>query len=193
MRADSGFIALFYLQFCQKEPLLEDEAGRYSLQYEERETKELVCFVQQALLEIERRGQHVSARKAFPDKVYITHELRIFIGRKELKIRPMAKTVLLLFIKHPEGIVLKEIGRYKPEMLRYYRRVMRSLEPELAEQRVQRILDIFNNDLNVNIARVNAAISALVKENARSFYQIQGSGGHPKSIPLDRSWVQWED
>ena len=102
----------------------------------------------------------------------------------------MAKTILLLFLKHPEGIALKQIATYELELAKIYRGVSRSSNPSEIENRVQRILDLFNNDLNVNIARVNRALAQLV-DNAAD-YQIVGIAGLPKRIPLDRKWVIWE-
>ena len=104
----------------------------------------------------------------------------------------MAKSVLLLFLKHPEGIVLKDILDYGPELSRYYHRVSRSSSPAEIDARVLRVMDLFNNDLSVHIARVNAAVKSLVGAGESRPYQIRGSRGHPKTIPLDRDLVHWE-
>ena len=106
------------------------------------------------------------------------------------KLRPMAKTVLLLFLQHPEGIPLKCIGDHREELAVYYRRCSRSLDPAAIDRSISRILDIFSNDLNVNIARVNAAVDMLAGK--ASLYRIQGAPGHAKTILLDRSLVVWE-
>ena len=186
---DWGLIGLFY---CER--LTEAGEGlKDDVLLECRETEELVQFVQNALGEIRRRGSAEAIMAGLlPEQVHITHELRIFIGQKELRIRPMAKTVLLLFLRHPEGIPLKQIADYQNELLGYYRRVMRSMDDSVAEERVQRIVEIFNNNLNVQIARVNAAVSALVAPESGPFYRIQGSAGERKSILLDRRWMVWD-
>ena len=104
----------------------------------------------------------------------------------------MAKTVLLLFLRHPEGILLKRISDYRAEMTADYRRCMRSLDPEDVERRIQRLMDIFSNELNVNISRVNAALAALVAPEEEQLYRVSGRAGTPKSILLDRTLVIWE-
>lgn len=174
---------LYYLSWTT----LEDPQGEYGVRWEEQETEELLCFIKSAIQEVERRGIQVSPPI---EKVRITRTLRVFVGNNELKIRPMAKTILLLFLKHPEGIALKQIASYESELAMLYRRVSRSSNPSEIEYRVQRILDLFNNDLNVNIARVNRAIAQLV-DNA-SDYRIVGLAGCPKRILLNRKWVIWE-
>lgn len=190
---DLAYLALYFLLDGSEElTMLLDPCKDYGIVWEEQELTALVAFIQSALREMERRGERMLPPDILPERVYITRELRIFIGQKELKMRPMAKTVLLLFLQHPEGIVLKDIADHQAELLSYYRRVMRSQDPEAAHERVRRIIDIFNNELNVNISRVNAAISRLVPAAQQAFYQIHGGAGHSKSILLDRTRVHWE-
>lgn len=194
---EEGRLALWYLTWRGGADTLEEGAAPWDGRpLEERETEELVAFVRLAMEEIRRRGVPSAL---LPTTAYleaaplrITRGLRIFIGQQELKMRPMSKTVLLLFLRHPEGILLKQIGDYRREMEGYYRRLNRSSNPMAVQQRICRIVDIFNNDLNVNISRINTAITALVNGPAGQLYHIRGTAGTPKSIPLDRSLVIWE-
>lgn len=165
---------------------LEEPQTLYGINWEEQETEELITFVRKAMQEVNRRGISLQAEKC----VRITKTCRVFIGSTELKVRPMAKSILLLFLKHPEGIPLKEITTYRRELAQFYRRISKSSEPIEIESRINRIMDLFNNDLNVHIARVNRAIASLV-DNAGN-YQIGGMAGTPKRIQLDRERVIWE-
>ena len=174
-------LALFFLSF-QDPQALEDRHTPYG-QAEESEVRDLLSFIR------ETSGKYAAP---VPSEVRITRTLRVYVGAQELKIRPMAKAVLLLFLRHPEGIVLKEIGDYRAEMTTFYGRVMRSMDPQDVDRRIQRLLDIFSNELNVNISRVNAALSALVGPAEEKLYRVSGRAGEPKSIPLDRTLVIWE-
>ena len=191
---DWGILALYYL--LGRRSNLEEPGVLYGINWEEQETRDLISFVRLASEELQRRE---SERKAdvwgpmygpTPTKVRITRGLRVYIGPKELKIRPMAKAVLLLFLKHPEGIQLKCIADYREELAGYYRRVSRSQNREVIEQSIERIMDCFSNHLNVNIARINAAMGTVV-ENVIP-YRIEGVAGEAKNILLDRSLVIWE-
>ncbi len=178
-----GVLALFFLT----SPEWEEPQMPYNLDWEEQETADLLAFVKLATTELSRRGLP-SAQE--PETVRVTSSLRVYIGIKELKVRPMAKTVLLLFLNHPEGIPLKHISDYQEELTAYYRRVSRSSTREEIDRRVVKMMDMFNNELNVNIARINRAVANLVDEASR--YLITGDAGYPKRIPLDRKWVIWE-
>ena len=191
---DWGILALYYLLGRRSD--LEEPGVLYGINWEEQETRDLISFVRLASEELQRREAERTADAwgpmygPVPTKVRITRGLRVYIGSKELRIRPMAKAVLLLFIKHPEGIQLKCIADYREELAGYYRRVSRSLDKEVIERSITRILDCFSNDLNVNIARVNAAVETLVDNPIP--YRIDGAAGEAKHIRLDRSLVVWE-
>ena len=178
---NDALLALFFLSY-QGSSALEEGPDSYG-PAEECEARDLISFVRQA---------RDCYRAPAPGLVRITRTLRVYIGPDELKIRPMAKTVLLLFLRHPEGILLKHISDYRAEMTADYRRCMRSLDPEDADRRIQRLLDIFSNELNVNISRVNAALTALVGPEEEQLYRVSGRAGTPKSIRLDRTLVIWE-
>ena len=178
---NDALLALFFLSH-QGSRALEEGRTPYGTE-EESEARDLLGFVRQA------RGLYAAPA---PGLVRITRTLRVYIGPQELKIRPMAKTVLLLFLRHPEGILLKRISDYRAEMTADYRRCMRSLDPEDVERRIQRLMDLFSNELNVNISRVNAALAALVAPEEEQLYRVSGRAGTPKSIRLDRTLVIWE-
>ena len=178
---NDALLALFFLSY-QGSGALEEGYDPYGTP-EECEARDLLGFVRQA------RG---TCTAPAPGLVRITRTLRVFIGPDELKIRPMAKTVLLLFLRHPEGILLKHISDYRAEMTADYRRCMRSLNPDDVDRRIQRLMDIFSNELNVNISRVNAALATLVAPEKEQLYRVSGRAGTPKSIRLDRTLVIWE-
>ena len=180
MTYNSQLILYYFLHAhgqCMEEP-----AAEYAGAAEETEASEAARFVREA-----------SARNLIPppsrEIIRITRGMRIYIGNEELKLRPMSKAVLLLFLRHPEGIALKDIGDHREELMLLYSRAARTDDPAKIERSVARVLDIFSNELNVNLSRVNAALSALKNEGKCHFY---GSAGMPKSFQILRVLVIWE-
>ena len=84
---------------------------------------------------------------------------------------------------------MKNIGDHKEELTRLYSRVARTDKPEKIERSVARLIDIFSNELNVNLSRVNAALSALENEVR---HQIDGRAGERKSFKFFKAIVIWE-
>jgi hypothetical protein len=194
MLFEESLLALYYL--CESGgEVLESPGMFYGKSLEEQETAELAAFVEMASRELRKREhgpeRNVLVRKTVGNaRIRITGNLRIYVGAQEVRVRPMAKCVLLLFLKHPEGIVLKSISDYSSELAYFYRRVSRSDNPSEIANRVQKLLDICTNNLNINISRANAAMAGLVDEP--DLYTIKGTAGRRKTIRLSRSLVVWE-
>ncbi|MBR4734898.1 MAG: hypothetical protein IK052_02280 [Bacteroidales bacterium] len=180
MTYNSQLVLFYFLHIAGK--CLESTPSPYSGVAEEAEAVEVAQFVQCA-----------SALEVTPppprEIIRITRGLRIFFGQRELQLRPMSKAVLLLFLRHPEGIALKDIGDFREELTRLYSMASRSDNPEKIARSVARVVDIFSNELNVNLSRVRAALSALEKEGT---YQISGRAGEPKSFKFFKTIVIWE-
>ena len=185
--------ALFYLMRYPHK--LEDASARYAPETEIQETEELVHYVR--IKEDESISSNRWVQSGTDDRlayasIRITRSFRIYLGGEELKLRPMAKSVLLLFLRHPEGIVLKDIYDYREELSALYRQVSRVSNPADSETHIARVLDLFTNELNVNISRVNAAVAAMVERSQEPLYRVDGKAGMPKHIRLSRSQVVWE-
>lgn len=175
-------LALYFFYHLAQNVGLEIPPAEYSRTQEEVEAAELAQFVESA--------SALPVTPHLPSSVIrISRDLQIYIGNQELKLRPMSKAILLLFLLHPEGIELKRIADYEPELTRYYSRLSRSDDKGQISRSIGRVLDVFSNELNVNLSRVNSAISALEKD---SRYLVKGQHRKPKTIPLNRSLVIWE-
>lgn len=180
MTYNSQLVLFYFLHIAGN--CLESTQAPYSGVAEEADAMEVAQFVQVA-----------SALEVAPppprEILRVTRGLRIYFGQEELQLRPMSKAVLLLFLRHPEGIALKDIGDFREELTRLYSRAARSDDPEKIARSVARVVDIFTNELNVNLSRVKSALSALEKEG---IYQISGRAGEPKSFKFFKTIVIWE-
>ena len=175
-------LILFYFYHLAIQMGLDAPQAPYSTVTEDVEAAELVHFV--------RAASDIPVVPRLPSSVVrVTRGLQIYIGEQELKLRPMSKAILLLFLIHPEGIELKRIGDYEQELTKYYGRLARTDNPAQISRSIGRVMDVFSNELNVNLSRVNSAISALEKDE---LYQVKGPAREPKSIPLNRALVIWE-
>ena len=55
----------------------------------------------------------------------ISRNYRISLGddRKEVKLEPLVKSLYLLFLHHPEGIIFKDLPDYRQELAEIYNKV----------------------------------------------------------------------
>lgn len=114
------------------------------------------------------------------------------LHRKRIRASWLVKAVYFLFLKNPEGIVFKELGDYREELLGIYK----ALKPMgLSKRTIQSIEDVTNpllNSINEKCARIRSAFVKEFDEGLAKNYFVTGERGKPKKISLPRELVVWE-
>ncbi len=136
----------------------------------------------------------MNEEELFPQLV-VTEDYKIMLADgadTEVKMEPLVKAVYLLFLSHPEGIVLKCLSDYRKELTQLYL----LLRPAgLTDRVLQSIEDVTNptlNSINEKCARIRKAFSGLLPKSVARYYSISGKRGEPKKIALPRDLVVWE-
>ena len=126
----------------------------------------------------------------------MTKDFRLFLpdyNDIEIKMEPLVKAVYLLFLKHPDGIVFKELSDYREELLNIYK----GLKPMgLSKRTIQSIEDVTNpllNSINEKCARIRSAFVKEFDEGLAKNYFVTGERGEAKRITLSRDLVVWEE
>ena len=131
-----------------------------------------------------------------PEKIVITEDYRILIpGRydMEIRMRPLVKTVFLLFLNHPEGIRFRELGLYRDEMMKYYLGISRRGDAESLSKSIDRLIDPDDNSINEKVSVLTETLSRYFPGPSAIPYSVTGAAGTPKRIALDRYYVEWSN
>ena len=109
----------------------------------------------------------------------------------EVKMEPLVKAVYLLFLSHPEGIVLKCLSDYRKELTQIYL----LLRPTgLTDRVLQSLEDVTNptlNSINEKCTRIRKAFAGILPQSIARYYVIAGKRGEAKYISLPRVNVVW--
>ena len=130
-----------------------------------------------------------------PERIVVTRDYRILLPDRydmEIRMRPLVKTVFLLFLRHPEGIRFRELAHYRDEMLSLYGGISRRGDREAQERSIDRLLDPDDNSIHEKVSVLSETLSRYFHGPASIPYTITGAAGTPKRIPLDRYYVEWE-
>lgn len=136
----------------------------------------------------------MNEEELFPQLV-VTENYKVVLADgadTEIKMEPLVKAVYLLFLSHPEGIVLKYLPDYKKELTALYL----LLRPYGMTDRVMRsIEDVTNptlNSINEKCARIRKLFSEILPKSVARYYAISGKRGEAKKIDLVRANVVWK-
>lgn len=110
---------------------------------------------------------------------------------KEVHFTPQVKALYVLFLKHPEGIIMKHIGDYKQEYKSLYMHFTNRSEDDWLSSFVDKLLDVCNrNALDVKKSQCNDALHRIIEEDELfQYYEIEAKRGRPHRIRLNRELV----
>jgi hypothetical protein len=136
----------------------------------------------------------MNEEELFPQMV-VTEDYKVVLADEkqvEVEMEPLVKAVYLLFLKHPEGIVFKNLPDYRQELTKIYSEI----RPwGLTDRAIQSIEDVTNpllNSINEKCARIRKIFVTLLGSNLSESYYIKGERGEAKKITLSRDLVVWE-
>ena len=131
----------------------------------------------------------------FPQLV-VTKDYEIILLSDDKKVmvemEPLVKAVYLLFLSHPEGIVLKCLPDYRKELTRLYLLLRPAGMTDRVEKSIIDVTSATSNSINEKCARIRKIFSGLLPKSVARYYAISGKRGEPKKIDLVRANVIWE-
>ena len=127
-------------------------------------------------------------------KLVIGKNYRLFLDeeRKEVHMEPLVKAVYLLFLKHPEGIVFKDLPDYRMELADIYNKVRPWGLNERALRSIEDVTNPLLNSINEKCARIRKVFATILDSSVEEHYYIRGTRGKAKCIDLPREMVVWE-
>ena len=161
---------------------------------EAAELMALMVKVQERLKELGCNSEAIT-ESVEPVELFIDKNYTIRTGVPDgpmLQLRPLVKTLFILFLKHPEGILLKQRDTYRAELERIYSTINPNTDRDDVRARVARLVDLQDNSFSEKASVLNARLEELLPEGIASNYQIQGQNGCPRKIRLNPLLVHWE-
>lgn len=127
-------------------------------------------------------------------QLIISKSYKIFLGdeRKEVHLEPLVKSVYLLFLMHPEGIIFKDLPDYREELAHIYNKVRPWGLTERALRSIEDVTNPMLNSINEKCARIRKAFVTMLDCSVADQYYIKGARGKVKRISLPRDLVVWE-
>ena len=127
-------------------------------------------------------------------KLIISRNYRLFLGeeRKEVHLEPLVKAVYLLFLKHPEGIMFKNLPDYRMELADIYNKVKPWGVTDKALRSIEDVTNPLLNSINEKCARIRKVFTTILDSSVAEHYYIKGTRGKAKCIDLPREMVVWE-
>ena len=124
----------------------------------------------------------------------VSRNYRIFLGdeRREVQLEPLVKSLYLLFLSHPEGIIFKDLPDYRQELAEIYNKVRPWGLTDRALRSIEDVTNPMLNSINEKCAKIKKVFVAMLDSSIADQYYIKGTRGDAKKIALPRDLVVWE-
>ena len=178
----------------QKAQNVDDELKQYHCSILLQEVKEKVQKLKSYGVDEDEIMSVMSDEVAFPILI-VTEDYKIVLSgerRVVVQMEPLIKAVYLLFLSHPEGIVLKCLPDYRNELRRIYQLLRPVGITSRAEKSIMDVTDPMLNSIHEKCARIRRYFSSLLPRNVASSYFISGKRGEVKKINLDPAYLIWK-
>jgi hypothetical protein len=159
---------------------------------------ELMAVNEQALRDIglsESALRYILNLKEGPSRMRIDRHSKIILDDfkgMEIKMDDKTKALYFLFLRHPEGLSIKELPEHINELLDLYQSISGRDNPEAMRKTIEDLANPFKNDVNISLSRIKKAFCKAFCEHIARNYYISGKKGGLRKIPLDRDLVTWE-
>ena len=172
---------------------LEEPSADYGGMLERMEAAELLALMEKVQERLKAMRGSLS-----PDLVelYIDRRYTIRTGTPDgpvLPLRPLVKALFILFLRHPEGILLKQRDQYRQELEEIYAAICPNTAVEDVRARVGRLVNLQDNSFSEKASVLNARLEELLPAGTAEDYKIQGYNGYPRRVPLNPLLVHWAD
>lgn len=173
------------------------------LPYEEDEPLEtLMDNLQSTVRRLQLHGISLAALHELIDKqaplsrMRITADYRIFLpdyNNMEIKMTTLPKALFFLFLRYPEGIVLKTLPDYYTELYNIYKQLRPKSNDERIRVTITELVNPYGNKINENIARIRAPFVEKFDEHLAQNYFVTGRKGERYLIRLNRDMIDWDE
>ena len=126
--------------------------------------------------------------------VTVSGDMKIYLpelNEIQLRMTPLATTVYILFLCHPEGIRLKDIGNYRHELAEIYSMVKPGCCEEAAEASIDELVNPLGNSLQEKLSMTRRAVRRYILDRSMAEnYLISGERGGLYRIALDPELIR---
>ncbi len=164
---------------------LRDEVDSY------QRTNGINVLLENQFAEFVKSFEHIEIKPLSSLKIDNTYHIHLPEFKKEVKMYTMPKTVYFFFLRHPQGIYLKDISDYRQELIQIYWILTKKGETfaECVAQ-IDKLVDTTQgNLLNQYMSRVSEAFRKVLSSELAKNYSISGKRNELYRIKLDADKV----
>ena len=162
------------------------------------EDEQMLRKIQELVEKLRQRGikqqliEQMVRMTVKPSVLQVTDDARLLLTNydKEVKMLPIDKLVYIFFLRHPEGVALKDLADHKEELINIYTRIQGRQLTQNQLASIGRLCNPLDNSINEKLSRIKQAFRAVAHDSVANCYIVQGERGELRNITLNEELIE---
>jgi hypothetical protein len=113
--------------------------------------------------------------------------------KKEVELSHLTKSVYFLFLKHPEGINLNDLGVHKKELFTIYTSVSNQLDYDKMAKSIDDVINLETKSIYTHLSRIKSAFYKIMDASFAKYYIVSGSGEQERMVIFNTRDIIWNN
>lgn len=177
---------------------LDEESKKIVYEIEEnlinlKESGQLLLLIPVLKQVIEEQVKRINLSDISRIEINVQNRIWLPYFKKEVEMSYLTKSIYFLFLKHPEGINLKDLGDNRKELLTIYTSVSNQLDYEKMMKSVEDVCNLDTNAIYAHLSRIKSAYYKLMDKSYAKHYIISGFGEENRKVLISKNGIDWEN
>jgi hypothetical protein len=158
-----------------------------------RDTGQLLFLIPILKDLLNKQSEKIDFRSISKMKINYQNKILLPYFKKEVELSHLTKAIYFLFLKHPEGINLKELGKHKKELLTIYTSVSNQLDYDKMSKSIDDVIDIETKAIYTHLSRIKSAYYKIMDASFAKYYIVSGSGEEERKVLFNTNDIDWNN
>jgi hypothetical protein len=142
---------------------------------------------------LNKQSQKIDFNSISKIEIDYQNKIQLPFFKKEVELSHLTKAIYFLFLKHPEGINLKDLGNYKKELLTIYTSVSNQLDYDKMAKSVDDVINIETKAIYTHLSRIKSAFYKIMDASFAKYYIVSGSGEDERIVLFNSKDIIWNN
>lgn len=140
---------------------------------------------------LNKQSQKIDFNSISRIEIDYQNKIQLLYFKKEVELSHLTKSIYFLFLKHPEGINLKELGNFKKELLTIYTSVSNQLDYDKMAKSIDDVINLETKAIYTHLSRIKSAFYKIMDASFAKYYIISGSGEEDRKVLFNTLSITW--
>jgi hypothetical protein len=142
---------------------------------------------------LNKQSQKIDFNSISKMEIDYQNKIQLPYFKKEVELSHLTKSIYFLFLKHPEGINLKELHNFKKELLTIYTSISNQLDYDKMAKSVDDVINLETKAIYTHLSRIKSAFYKIMDASFAQYYIVSGSGEEDRKVLFNTFSITWNN